>query len=235
VQVPQEDADTLVKSMVDPRFTRSRKREPAVAGGVRAVRVEYVSSGQGLLDAGTRVYAYVVDRDDIPPLIIQTTARPSARLRRDVVDRAARTLRLFRPLLHDGTGLPTAVEETRAAIVRAALARDYGALRRLIPRKGFTYTYGAVPQGAVDYWLELERTTDERPFETLALILQLPYTLNRAVFVWPFAYDKSPDEITDYERELLGTLADDFVGDSYLGWRAGIEPDGDWIFFVAGD
>jgi hypothetical protein len=232
VQVPQQDPDALVRSMVDPRFTTSRKREPATAGGRRAVKVELVTNGEGLFDAGTHVYAYVIDRDKIPPVVIQTTALPGAPLRREVVDRAARSLRLFPPA---GSGLPAAVEGTRAAIATAARARDYAALRRLIPDQGFTYTDGATSKDPVDHWLELERTTDERPLETLVKILELPYTLNRGLYVWPFAYDKSPDELTDYERDLLGDLADVYAGDSYLGWRAGVEPDGDWIFFVAGD
>jgi hypothetical protein len=75
----------------------------------------------------------------------------------------------------------------------------------------------------------------ERPLETLATILRLPYTLVRGVYVWPFAFDKPENELTAHERQLLGPLARSYAGDSYLGWRAGIEADGDWIFFVAGD
>jgi hypothetical protein len=131
VLVAQEDAEALVRSMVDPRFARSPKRQDAVAGGRRAVRVEYVATGAGLLDEGTRVYAYVVDRDDLSPIILQTTARPPERLRRDVVDLAARTLHLLRPAVSE---LPSEVAETRAAIVAAARGRDFAALRRLIPK-----------------------------------------------------------------------------------------------------
>ncbi len=53
--------------------------------------------------------------------------------------------------------------------------------------------------------------------------------------MWPFAFDTPASELTAYERRLLRPLGRVYAGDSYLGWRAGIEPDGDWIFFVAGD
>ena len=56
----------------------------------------------------------------------------------------------------------------------------------------------------------------------------------------PFAYDvASLSDLTAHERELLATLGpleSVFVeGTGYLGWRAGIRPDGSWVFFVAGD
>ena len=76
----------------------------------------------------------------------------------------------------------------------------------------------------------------ERPLENLAEVLRMPYTLSRGIYVWPFAYDIAErDEITAHERELLeplGPLDTLFVeGTGYLGWRAGIEPDGSWVFY----
>jgi hypothetical protein len=138
-------------------------------------------------------------------------------------------------------GMPEAVARTRAALLEAAKERDYDALRPLIPATGFEYTFGSpVPGGPIAYWQELERTTDERPLERLEQVLEMPYTLSRGIFVWPFAYDvASLDDLTAYEREVLaplGPLETVFVeGTGYLGWRAGIRPDGTWVFFVAGD
>ena len=135
------------------------------------------------------------------------------------------------------TGLPAAVEETRAALLAAAESGDYEALRPLVPATGFEYTFGGpVEGGPVAYWQELERTSVERPLETLAEVLRMPYTLSRGIYVWPFAYDIAErDEITAHERELLeplGPLDTLFVeGTGYLGWRAGIEPDGSWVFY----
>ena len=139
------------------------------------------------------------------------------------------------------TGLPAAVEETRAELLAAAETGDYEKLRELVPATGFEYTFGGpVEGGAIAYWQELERATIERPIENLAAVLRMPYTLSRGIYVWPFAYDiAEADEITAHERELLqplGPLDTLFVpGTGYLGWRAGIEPDGTWVFFVAGD
>ena len=133
-------------------------------------------------------------------------------------------------------GLPPAVERTRSALQRAAAARDLEALRREIPAHGFTYTFGEqVEGGAVAHWEELERTTDERPIETLARVLELPYTLRQGHYVWPFAYGTPRNELTRHERGLLGSLVDSYAGEDYYGWRAGIRPDGTFAFFVAGD
>jgi hypothetical protein len=67
-------------------------------------------------------------------------------------------------------------------------------------------------------------------------VLKLPYVLSQGIFVWPFAYDKEPGEMSEYELSLLGDLMPEGVTEvGYLGWRAGIRPDGRWIFFIAGD
>ena len=138
-------------------------------------------------------------------------------------------------------GLPEAVAKTRDALLEAAEAGDYEALRPLVPDTGFEYTFGSpVPGGPIAYWQELERTTDEEPLASLANVLRMPYTLSRGLYFWPFAYDvASVDDLTAHERELLaplGPLESVFVeGTGYLGWRAGIRPDGAWVFFVAGD
>jgi hypothetical protein len=141
----------------------------------------------------------------------------------------------------DGLGVPAEVLETRAAILAAAGSGDYEALRALIPSGGFEYTFGGpVEGGPVAYWQELERTTEEQPLETLATILRMPYVLSRGSFVWPWAYTvENQADLSPYERELLAPLGplDQLVidGTGYLGYRTGIEPDGDWTFFVAGD
>ena len=138
------------------------------------------------------------------------------------------------------SGLPAAVEETRRAIVAAAEAGDYEALRPLISESRFQYTFGGpVAGGAIAYWQELERA-GERPLETLATILELPYVLSRGYYVWPFAYTLTGvDDMTEHERALLAPLGDIdtlIIPDTgYLGWRTGISPDGSWTFFVAGD
>jgi hypothetical protein len=138
-------------------------------------------------------------------------------------------------------GLPPAVAETYDRLIVAADSGDYESLRPLIPSTGFEYTFGGpVEGGPIAYWQELERSTVERPLENLKAVLNMPYVLSRGIYVWPFAYDVADvGDLTAHERELLaplGPLDTLFVeGTGYLGWRAGIDPQGNWVFFVAGD
>lgn len=138
-------------------------------------------------------------------------------------------------------GLPAGVEEKRAALLAAAESGDYEALRPLLPTTGFEYTFGgALPGGPIAYWKQVEQNTPDQPLETLAVILKMPYTLSRGYYVWPFAYDvASASDLSAHERELLAPLGGldtlFFEGTGYLGWRAGIDPNGIWAFYVAGD
>jgi hypothetical protein len=133
-------------------------------------------------------------------------------------------------------GLPAAVAETHAALLAAARSGDYEQLRPFIPDE-FSYTFGTpVDGGPIAYWQQVEAESGESPIERLAQVLELPYTLYGGTYVWPFAYDKQRNELTRYERRLLGDLAVySGAGSGYLGWRAGIDPDGTWRFFIAGD
>jgi hypothetical protein len=138
-------------------------------------------------------------------------------------------------------GIPEPVEETRAAIIEAAQARDYDALAELIPASGFTFSYGA-GESAIDYWKDLE-AAGERPLDTLAGLLLLTHTKAGGIYVWPWAYDKDPADLTDAEKDALAGAGAatrkqlDQMAElgHYLGWRVGIRKDGTWMFFVAGD
>jgi hypothetical protein len=133
-------------------------------------------------------------------------------------------------------GLPADVEAKRAAILEAAESGDEDAVAALAS-DSFRYTFGGpVPGGPAEYWRQL-KANGEQPLEALAALLRLPYTLSRGTYVWPFAYDKTEDELTEYETELLKRMPPGTAtfADGYLGWRAGIDPGGEWIFFVAGD
>jgi hypothetical protein len=132
--------------------------------------------------------------------------------------------------------LPASVERTRAAVRAAAASRRWDAVERLVPRRAFNYSFGgAFEGGAIAYWRDVQATTGEDPLAALVRVLSLPPALSAGVYVFPFAYNLAPNELTAYERRLLGALADDYGGDAYLGWRAGIRPDGHWSFFVRGD
>lgn len=244
---------TVVDGLVDRRFARVLARKETAVLGRQAVRIETEATGEGFEDRGVKLTTWVVNRDGAA-FVIRTTGFPGKgdyATRQATLDRAIETLMFFAPTavpLADGRvlphqpELPDPVERTRIAIAEAAAARDYDALAGLIPEGGFEYTFGGpVPGGPAAYWRSLEATTDEAPLDTLVAVLALPYTKVRGIYVWPFAFDRDPKQLTDEELELLSTFATpreiqgwrEFGG--YIGYRAGIEPDGDWIFYVAGD
>jgi hypothetical protein len=145
------------------------------------------------------------------------------------------TVTQTRTVTSPAPGLPVAVALTHARLLAAARSGDYERLRPLIPAKGFAYTYGVDRQGdPIEFWKHLGQGSAQKPIAILASILEMPYTLNRGLYVWPFAYDKQKKDLTAYERKLLGPLMG-YAGQDYYGWRAGIRPDGKLIFFIAGD
>jgi hypothetical protein len=249
-----EDYEEVVDGLVDRRFARVLARREATLRGLPAVRVETEATGEGFDERGVKATTWVLDRDGVA-FIVRTTGVPGRGdygSRQATLDRAVETLVFFTATatqLADGRVLPAqpelpdAVELKRRAIAEAAAARDFDALRGLLPRTGgFEYTYGgAVQGGPVAYWRRLEATTEERPLVSLVAILSLPYTRERDLYVWPFAFDREPDQLTAQEVELLTTFATarEIRGwreiGAYLGWRAGIERDGDWVFYIAGD
>jgi hypothetical protein len=143
----------------------------------------------------------------------------------------------------DQPGLPRAVAEKREAMARAAEANDYEAVARVLDPDEFEYTFGApVEGGPVGYWRKLEATTSERPLRILRAILEMPYTTERGIYVWPFAFNKDLSALTSAERAMLHEIMTpqelrrmEEFGGAYIDWRAGIRPDGRWIYFVSGD
>ena len=76
----------------------------------------------------------------------------------------------------------------------------------------------------------------------LARMLSFPAAVDGAgTYVWPQATTVAWDQVTDEmlaELNALGYDDDDFesfAANGYLGYRAGITAEGNWIFFVAGD
>jgi hypothetical protein len=69
--------------------------------------------------------------------------------------------------------------------------------------------------------------TDERPIETLAAILELPYVHQheQRLYVWPFAFACRADTLSVEEKEqLTEAIGEDGVN--------GIDGEGDWVFYV---
>jgi len=135
-------------------------------------------------------------------------------------------------------GLPRAIARTHRAILEGALARDWDALRALIPETGFTFSFGG-QRDPIRYWQELE-AQGEPVLETLiGVLLTTPFPSNQ--YIWPAAAAKVPSEWTAQDRVELASIATDQEirdwqrADLYYGWRVGIARDGTWVFFVAGD
>lgn len=119
--------------------------------------------------------------------------------------------------LTDHPDLPEPVAIVRRDIVEAAVSCDYDGLAESATVGEFNYSFGAEGDPA-GYWREIEEQGDERPLEALVELLDGPFATidndGQTIYVWPSAAVEQDD---------------------YLGYRAGIDGDGDWLYFVAGD
>jgi hypothetical protein len=215
-------------------------------GGRDAIRYQS-SSGDGFV-----AYGYRVDEGG-RAFSIFTTSNPGvgySALKR-VVEHAAGSLVVSET--RDATTeeidvppplerLPEPVARKRAQIWTAARRKDYDGLARLVDPAGFEYTFGGpVPGGPAAYWRRLEQS--ERPLDTLAAILELPYTYQpeSKLYVWPYAFTRKASTLSISEKkELADAIGEEGLrfyeqSDTYLGYRAGIDVGGDWVFYVAGD
>jgi hypothetical protein len=232
--------DKVLADFTDPRFWDQSDHWEAMTGWGRTVQFEAYATGMGLLDAGASVGGYLIDRGD-RTFVLQST-RPPGDISEEpgiVRDKSMATLRFLEP---SAQTLPAVVARKRVEILQTLKGRRFEELADLIPKGGFTYTYGEPFEGGpIAYWTELSKT--EAPLEKLEAVLQLPYTKVGDEYIWPFAYDRDPASLTPGAREQL--IASGLVTEKqldqmaelghYLGWRAGIRSDGTWLFFVAGD
>lgn len=234
--------------------------ELSLQGDRQALRAETVESGEGLLDRGVRQTIYAIEWDQ-GTLTASTTdvAAGDYAANVEVLDQMVQTLQPYEseatcsaaaldPDLPEQEGLPEAVAAMRADIAEAAVACDYERLGQLAQQGDaqFTYSFGNGGDPA-EYWRNQE--TDERtpgPMRYLAALLKRPYETREEQgevnYVWPaaFAYD-SWDAVPEEQKEALEPLYSEmnfrdferFGG--YTGYRIGIDENGNWLFFVAGD
>jgi hypothetical protein len=145
--------------------------------------------------------------------------------------------------LPEQAALPEAVARTRQAIVDAAIACDWRTLSDLagVRDDGFVYNFGE-HDDPVGYWQSGEPSPDG-PLRAMVIVLRAPFRTfegeDGSGFLWPDAFDAAP--LTEAHRFPLVELYSE--GDfatfreygGYIGWRVGIDSDGTWRFFVAGD
>lgn len=180
--------------------------------------------GYALLDQ-TTLEIRATNRDDKSPAICSTTGlelEPTAQ-----------------------KGLPDEVAAMRMAIFRAAMACDYATLGELA-NGGATPFEASFGGGDVpEFWMELE-IRGAAVLAAMARHLNLAYTELDGLYLWPSAMADltSPDgdglSDTDYAALLElyspGELQEMFdVLGGYVGWRHGVDPAGEWRFFLAGD
>lgn len=136
--------------------------------------------------------------------------------------------------------LPAPVASMRARIARAAVACDYAGLERLARERGrsFEFSFGGGSSPAA-YWRSLEQSRQDDPLAKLVKILRVPFTRYGAGYAWPSVYRRKPTQadwnalLSVYARAQVNRFRKSEIG--YYGYRAGIGPNGDWRFFIAGD
>ncbi len=131
----------------------------------------------------------------------------------------------------------SAVEQTRAAIIAAAEARDWAALDALAHTPGFLYTLGPEEASPAAHW---QHEGTEALDRLVALLRSTPLVQSDGVVVWPrWAVVPSSARTSCDRREMAATLADTtgwFLPDgSYVGETVAIDASGRWLSFAGGE
>lgn len=146
------------------------------------------------------------------------------------------------PLPEEAEALPAAVATSREAIITAAAACDLTALESLAGDM-LTTSFG---DGGVENLRSWENQ-GEHPLSTLLHLFDMTYATvelenDGTIYVWPAAASyESWSEISEEEIDGLSRIHSEGELDriagygSYIGWRTGIDYDGNWLYFVAGD
>jgi hypothetical protein len=150
--------------------------------------------------------------------------------------------------LVDQPGLPETVAQKREAIFEAAMSCDVAALEALTSGAGFTASFGG--GDAATLWRD-EELQGQPTLLALVRHLNLDHTAfgdgdATVGYTWPSAFLEleSPDG-AGLAADEYAALLELYTGDEleemfeffggYAGYRLAIEPDGTWVFFVAGD
>lgn len=131
-----------------------------------------------------------------------------------------------------------------AFLLDAAVRCDEQLLFTAATESDTSFSFGSATVDAV-LGLPEDADADPAPWEALARLLHgtTPVEVD-GVWTWPAAFTaEAGSEVDDAWQELVdsGLHTRDQVDqlraapDGYLGWRIGIDADGTWLFFTAGD
>ncbi|WP_309084022.1 cytoplasmic protein [Chelativorans sp.] len=152
-------------------------------------------------------------------------------------------------VIYDVSRLPEPVQRMRRLIIEACRSGDIERLRPLIGtgEEATQLTLGDPPQDPIQLLREI--SGDEKGQEILAILLEVMEAgfvrLNAGTeqehYVWPYFFAIPLEELTDPQRVELFTIVT--AGDyeemknfgAYIFYRSAITPEGQWLFFVAGD
>jgi hypothetical protein len=142
--------------------------------------------------------------------------------------------------------LPAPVAAKRDAIVAAARASDWNALKGLIGPGEFTFSFGD-DGDAIAYWRDSVKQGIDIP-KMMAAIFSMPCVIvledDRREYWWPSAVEYAWKDLNAAEKkalqDLYGASIDEWWLEGrdkgyYVGWRAAIDARGAWTAFVAGD
>lgn len=152
-------------------------------------------------------------------------------------------------IFYDLSLLPEPVQRMRNMIAEACLSGDIERLRPLIStgKSGTQLSFGDVSGDPVAFLRGL--SGDEEGHEILAILyeilsagyVRLDAGTPEEMYVWPYFFAVPLDSLTGRQRVELfkivtaGDYEDMKSFGAYIFYRAGISPEGQWLFFVAGD
>lgn len=152
-------------------------------------------------------------------------------------------------ILYDVEALPEPVRRMRGLIMEACLSGDVERLRPLLDTgaNGTQLSFGGIPGDPIQFLREL--SGDGEGQEILAIlyeVLEAGYVrLDEGqpgeMYVWPYFFAVPLDALDGRQRVELfkivtaGDYEDMKNFGAYIFYRAGISPEGRWLFFVAGD
>jgi hypothetical protein len=151
-------------------------------------------------------------------------------------------------VLYDLALLPEPVARRRGEIIAAARTGDIDKLRPILAANGImpVFSFGG-DTDAIGFWKEVSGDGEGR--ELLAIMIEVfeagfarvQDDVRNEIYVWPYFAEMPLDSLTaEQQVELYELVTAQDVKDmeafgAYNFYRAGITPDGQWQFFVAGD